>query len=144
MGRKIKKLQLSKFFSWKQKYFPWLSIYHAPGEGSTISLQRSSTNGTPLESSRLADLKYSFLSRTGRKTKKLQRSNLFHWQSLSMGFKGDRHFYFNIATRAVHCWKALDLLSKNMQFQQDRGLRSKVNSFQKGKILRETPIARRA
>ena len=43
--------------------------YVAPLEGLTIFLQRSSTSSTPLESSRLAELKFAFFSRTGRKTK---------------------------------------------------------------------------
>ena len=46
-------------------------------EGLTIFLYRSFTSRTSLDSSPLAELKYGFLSRTGRNTKKLQRSNLF-------------------------------------------------------------------
>ena len=46
-------------------------LYDAPLEGSTISPYRSSTSRTPLDSSRLAELKYAFFSRTGR------RLNLF-------------------------------------------------------------------
>ena len=52
-------------------------LYHAPLEGSTIFLWRSSTSHTPLDSCRLAELKYAFFSRTGRNTKKLRHSNLF-------------------------------------------------------------------
>ena len=52
-------------------------LYGAPLEGSTIFLYRSSTSRTSLLSSGLAELKYAFFSRTGRNTKKLQRSNLF-------------------------------------------------------------------
>ena len=52
-------------------------LYYAPLEGSTIFLYRSSTSRTPLDSSGLAELKCAFFSRTGRNTKKLQRSNLF-------------------------------------------------------------------
>ena len=47
-------------------------LYHAPLEESTIFLLPSTTSRTPLDSSRLAELKYAFFSSTGRKTKKLQ------------------------------------------------------------------------
>ena len=57
--------------------------YGAPLEGSTIFLCRRSTCHMSMESYRLADLKYAFFRRTGRKTKKLPRSKLF----LSMVFK---------------------------------------------------------
>ena len=43
-------------------------LYGAPLEGSTIFLLRKSTSRTPLESSRLAELKYAIFSRTGHKT----------------------------------------------------------------------------
>ena len=49
----------------------------APLEGSTIFLYRSSLGRTSMESCPLAHLKYAIFSRTGRKTKKLQRLNLF-------------------------------------------------------------------
>ena len=52
-------------------------LYDAPLEWSTIFLYRSSTSHTLLDSSALAELKYAFVSRTGRNTKKLRRSNLF-------------------------------------------------------------------
>ena len=44
-------------------------LYDAPLEGSTIFLYRSSSSGTPLDSSGLAELKYAFFRRTGRKNK---------------------------------------------------------------------------
>ena len=44
---------------------------------STIILRRTSTSHTPLESSRLAELKYAIFSRTGHNSKKLRHSNLF-------------------------------------------------------------------
>ena len=53
-------------------------LYHVPLEGSTICLYSSSTSGSPLDSSGLAELKYAFFSRTGRNTKKLRRSNRFN------------------------------------------------------------------
>ena len=52
-------------------------VYHAPLEGWTIFLFHSSLGRTSSESCRLAELKYAIFSRTGRKTKKLRRSNLF-------------------------------------------------------------------
>ena len=45
--------------------------YAAPLEGSTIFLCRSSTCRMSMESYRLAELKYAFFRRTGRKTEKL-------------------------------------------------------------------------
>ena len=52
-------------------------LYDARPKGSTIFLYRSSTSRTPLDSSRLAELRYAIFSRTGCKTKILRRSNLF-------------------------------------------------------------------
>ena len=57
--------------------------YGAALEGSRIFLCRSSTCRMSMESYRLAEVKYAFFRRTGRKTKKLPRSKLF----LSMVFK---------------------------------------------------------
>ena len=62
---------------WHWKLFLSTIFKHGLLEGSTISLYRSSTSRSPLDSSGLAELKYAFFSRTGRNTKKLQRSNLF-------------------------------------------------------------------
>ena len=47
--------------------------YGAALEGSTIFLCRSSLGSTAMESCRLAELKYAFFRRTGRKTEKLPR-----------------------------------------------------------------------
>ena len=52
-------------------------LYGAPLEGSRIFLQPSFTSRTAIESCRLVQLKYAFISRTGRKTKKLRRLDLF-------------------------------------------------------------------
>ena len=41
-----------------------------------------------MESYRLAELKYAFFSRTGRKTKKLLRSKLFLWTILKHRLEG--------------------------------------------------------
>ena len=58
--------------------------YGAPLGGSTIFLCRSSLGSTAMESCRLPELKYAFLRRTGRKTKKLPRP-LFLWTVLKHG-----------------------------------------------------------
>ena len=47
------------------------SIHDMALEGSTHFLQRSSKSRMSLKSPPLAELKYAFLSRTGRKTKKI-------------------------------------------------------------------------
>ena len=47
-----------QLFAQTQNNFARLSVYHAPLEGSTIFLEGSSVSRTPLESSRLAELKY--------------------------------------------------------------------------------------
>ena len=60
-------------------------LYGAPPEGSTIFLNRSSTCRMSMKSYRLAELKYAFFSRTGRKTKKLPRSKLFLWTVFKHG-----------------------------------------------------------
>ena len=74
---KDKKLQLFNFFAWKLEKYHSTELSDAPLEGSTIFLNRSSTSRSSLVSSGLAELKYSFFSRTGRNTEKLQRLNLF-------------------------------------------------------------------
>ena len=53
-------------------------LYDAPLEGSTVFLYRSSTSGSPLDSSGVAELKYAFFSRKGRNTRKLRPSNRFN------------------------------------------------------------------
>ena len=78
----VKKLRLI-IFCLKTEKFRSTELYDAPLEGSTIFLYRSSLGHTSFESCRLAEWKYAIFSRTGRKTKKLRRSNLF----LSMVFK---------------------------------------------------------
>ena len=65
--------------------FHWTEHYGAPLEGSTIFLCRSSTCRMSMERYRLAELKYTFFRRTGRKTKKLPRSKLFLWTVLKHG-----------------------------------------------------------
>ena len=74
------------FFPENLEKYRSTELYHAPLEGSTIFLYRSSTSHTPLDSSGLAELKYTFFSRTGRNTKKLRRSNLFQLTIFKHGF----------------------------------------------------------
>ena len=69
-------------------------LYDALLEGSTIFLYRSSTSRTPLDSSRLAELKYAFFSSTGRKTIKLRRSNFFPSTSFNYGLLERSTFLF--------------------------------------------------
>ena len=76
IGQKIKNYSSFNFCR-KTEQFRLIELYHAPLEGSTIFLYRSSTSPTSLNSSRLAELKYEFFSSTGRNYKKLRRSNLF-------------------------------------------------------------------
>ena len=55
-------------------------LYGAPLEGLTNFLYRSATCRTSLESCRLAELKHAIFRRTGSKTKRLRRSNLFQYR----------------------------------------------------------------
>ena len=82
---KDKKITPLNFLAENLEKFRLTELYGAPLEGSTIFLYRRSTCRMSMESYRLAELKYAFLRRTGRKTKKLQRLNLFNRLSLSMG-----------------------------------------------------------
>ena len=80
---KDKKLQL--FFCRKTEKFRSTELYGAPLEGSTFLLNCSSTCRLSMESYRLAELKYAIFSRTGRKTKKLPRSELYLWTVFKHG-----------------------------------------------------------
>ena len=80
---KDKKVTALSIFCLKTENFHSNEHYGAALDGSTFFLCRSSTCRRSMESYRLAELKYAFFSRTGRKTKKLPRSKLF----LSMAFK---------------------------------------------------------
>ena len=66
-----------KFLPENFEKFRSTELYDAPLEGSTIFLYCSSLGSTSMESCRLAELKYTIFSRTGRKTKKLRCSKLF-------------------------------------------------------------------
>ena len=73
------KKNYSSFNFWPENLekFSSTELYGAALEGSTIFLCRSSLGCTSMESCQLAELRYAFFSRTGRKTKKLRRLNLF-------------------------------------------------------------------
>ena len=73
---KDKKITAILIFWLKTEKFRSTELSDAPLDGSTIFLYRSSTGHTALESCRLAELKYAFFSRTGRKTKRLRRPKL--------------------------------------------------------------------
>ena len=68
-GLKDKKLQLFKFLQENLEKIRSTEHYDAPLEGSTFFLRPSSMSRTPLDSSRLGELKYAFFSSRGRKTK---------------------------------------------------------------------------
>ena len=78
----------TKFLAENVEKFHSTDLNHAPLEGSTIFLYRSSMSHSPLDSSRLAELKDAFFSRTRRKTKKLRRSNLFSTELAMYGDDG--------------------------------------------------------
>ena len=67
------------------KKFRLTELYGAPLERPTIFLKRISSCRMSMESDRLAELKYAIFSRTGRKTKKLRRSELFLWTVFKHG-----------------------------------------------------------
>ena len=70
----------------------------APLEGSTIFLYRSSTGRMSLESCPLAELKYAIFGRTGRKTKKLRRSNGFPTTVFKHGLLQGSTFLFQYSS----------------------------------------------
>ena len=76
IGQKIKSYCSFIFSPENLEKFRSTELYNVPLEGLTIFLYRSSLSHTALESCQLAELKYAIFSRTGRKTKKLRRSNL--------------------------------------------------------------------
>ena len=65
--------------------FRSIEHYGAPLEGLTIFLKCIFSCRMSMESYRLAELKYAFFRRTGRKTKKLPRSKLFLWTVFKHG-----------------------------------------------------------
>ena len=97
--QKDKNYSSFKFLAENLEKFRLTELYGAALEGLTIFLQPNSTSRTPLDSAQLGELKYAFFSGTGRKTEKLQRSNLFPDRRINT---------FYTATQAIHGWKALD------------------------------------
>ena len=71
LAKRQKNYSSFKFLPENLEKFCSTELYHAPLEGSTIFLYRSSLGHTSMESCRLAELKYAIFSRTGRKTKKI-------------------------------------------------------------------------
>ena len=83
--QKIKNYSSFNFFAWKLRKISLDWALWCASTGSTIFLYRSSTSRTSLVSSRLAELKYAFFSRTGRNNKKWQCSNLFQLTMFNHG-----------------------------------------------------------
>ena len=83
LPKRLKNDRSLNFLAENLEKFRSTDLYGAPLEGSTIVLSRRSLGNSAMENCRLTELKYAIFSRTGRKTKKLTRSELF----LSMAFK---------------------------------------------------------
>ena len=77
IGRKIKNYSSYHFLPENLEKHRSTELYNGLLGASTTFLYRSSTSPTTLDSSGSAELKYAFLSRTGRNTKKLRWLNLF-------------------------------------------------------------------
>ena len=102
----MKKLRRSKLF---------LSMVLKDGllEGSTFLFQYSFITHKKFESSRLGELKHAISAgydvrlknESPRKGKKMTFTTGVHGHC-SMGCLRDRHYYFDTATQAVHCWIA--------------------------------------
>ena len=71
IGQKIKNYSSFNFLPENLEKIRSTELYDAPREGSTIFLYHSSTCHMSIESCQLAELKYAFFSRTGRKCKKI-------------------------------------------------------------------------
>ena len=91
----------------------------------SILLQYSAITRTPLESSRLGELKYAISAGydVRLKNKSLRKCKndcamSVHGHSC-MGCQRNRHFYFDTATQAIKHWIALDSMITNMHLQQD-------------------------
>ena len=67
------------FFAENLEKFCSTELSGEPLEGWTIFLNRSSKCRMSMESYQLTELKHAIFSTTGRKTKKLRRSELFLW-----------------------------------------------------------------
>ena len=100
---------------WHSNLFQLTIFKHGLLEGSTILLQYRSISRTKLESSRLGEFKYALLAGYDirLKNESLRKGKKWHFTTgvrghCSMGCLRDRHYYFDTATQAVHCWIALD------------------------------------
>ena len=86
IGQKIKKITaLLIFLPENLEKYRSTELYDALLEGSTIFLYRSSTSRTPLDSSRLAGLKYAFSAVQHIRLKYYGALTSFHRQALTMG-----------------------------------------------------------
>ena len=110
-------------------------LYGAPLEGSTIFLYRSSTCRMPMESYRLAELKYAIFSTTGRNTKKLPRSKLFLWTVFKHGLLEGSTFLFPYSS--ISCTKLESSPSGEFKYAISPGqdVRPKNKSIQKCKKM---------
>ena len=108
-GQKINKITaLLIFLPENLEKFSSTDLYDASLEGSTTFLYHSSTGRTPLDSCRLAELKYAILSRTRRDTKKLRRSNLFPLMIFKHGLLEGSTLLFQHSSTSCRPFKALD------------------------------------
>ena len=114
MDQNIKNYRPLKFLHENLEKIRPNELYHAPLEGSTTFLLRSSTTRTPLDSCRLAELKYAFFSWTGRNTKKLRRSNLCLLTIFKNELLEGSTFVFqdNYTSRCEQVWTDVDRCEK--------------------------------
>ena len=73
-------------------------LYGAPIEGLTIFLCHSSLGSTAMESYRLAELKYTIFSSTGRKTKKITALEALSVDGLKHGLLEGSTFLFQYSS----------------------------------------------
>ena len=131
---KDKKLQLFNFWPENLEKLHSTELYGAPLDGSAIFLYPSSTSRTPLNSSRLAELKYAFFSRTRCNTKKLRRSNLFPLTIFKHGLLKGSIILFRYNYTSRSSLESSRLGQLNYAISAREGVGSKYNSFCKGKI----------
>ena len=98
LAKRQKNYSSFNFLGENLENFRSTELYGAAIEGSTNFLCRSSTCRMSMESYRLAELKYAFFRRTGRKTKKLRCSKLFLWTVLKHGLLEGSTFLFQYSS----------------------------------------------